>query len=160
MLFWILTLITLAVFFGVWFDSGWLEDAFFAALTSVIPSAIVFTVAAAMSPDFGETRTVASDELRAFASSSSVEGSFFLGSGYIGEELTFSMIVDHGDWYERFSVPADRTEIRVSDDARIETLTHTWRNGWVFPWGIEASEPKYRVYVPEGSISTSIEVTP
>jgi len=105
-----------------------------------------------------EARTT-SQELRALTTSSELHGQTYLLGGYIDEDPVFRYIRAEGDGMVLRSVSADDSIVYEGDyEPRIDTITTTWGNPWLYPFTFE--NDTYEFYVPEGSVSGDISVTP
>lgn len=89
--------------------------------------------------------------LAALSSGSEVDGSFFLGSGYVDEDRMFTYIIERSDGgYVLRSVEANDSVIYQIDDdnIRVEVFDIYSDPNWSrIPWNTE-----YHFYIPEGSI--------
>jgi len=90
--------------------------------------------------------------LRALATSQSVQGEFFLGSGSVNGERTLNYIKRVKGWSEVDSAVAKAS--RVFEDSTSPTVTeyfYYYDNGWVLPWKILTGY-SWDFHVPAGSI--------
>ena len=106
-------------------------------------------------------QSVQSDDyqLRALATSGTTSGSFFLGSGYVGEERTLNFIRSQGGYSQLDYALAANS--RVYEDADKPTFTeYVWRydNPWVLPWTVVTGY-SYDFHVPAGSVLENYDIT-
>lgn len=105
--------------------------------------------------------------IRAMTNSSGIEGAFFLGSGYVKDELTYTYIAQESDGgFKLDSVRADNA--KVYEDAAPGTGYIEWdymgptSNLWSFFDQTEMQAPTAQIHVPSGSVQApaySVNVT-
>lgn len=168
--------IDVVIFMVLWFllfGWFWLEYGFYNAgeaigtgvmmsILSGFGSMIVCAVIA-LSPLMGPYKSEVkwSHDLVALSNTSAVSGSFFLGSGTIGEDPAYQFVKREGDGYVVDSIPTHNTVVHQNDDEkpRIERITD-YRDGVhfsVFQFMYEGTG-EYHIYVPEGAIWTGYEI--
>ncbi|MUG03563.1 hypothetical protein ECC01_21495 [Bacillus tequilensis] len=166
MIFWIL--LALAVVAVVWtyiyfafFDwaggAGFaLLPAFLAALGSGLIGGGLLALSLLIP---GEKITQQTFDLRAISTSSTVQGRFFLGSGYVDGKRTLDYIAQEDGWSR-----VDRgiaSASRIFEDTERPTVTeytHWYSNGWVIPWEVEAGH-RWDFHIPSGSILEDYTIT-
>lgn len=93
-------------------------------------------------------------QLEVLNDSSTVGGTFFLGSGVVDENPSFYFYERSGDFYDYRVIEAERARIKITDgEPKLETITYESGNRWIsmFP---ATSKPTYIFHIPEGSIRT------
>lgn len=163
MIFWILlvaAVVAVVITFWWWFlEDGWA----YAFLFSFATAALAFIVGAgllalaALIP--GEKRTDETFELRALATSSTVHGRFFLGSGTVDGKRTLNYIAKE-DGYSRLGQGVASAS-RVYEDTERPTVTEYtfwYSNGWVVPWEVVTGY-SWDFHVPAGSILEDFTLT-
>lgn len=124
---------------------------------------LVFTVISMSLPGTpGETR----QELRALGNSSSTSGSFFLGSGYVDERLTFSYITRDEKGGNRLESD-EANDVVVYEDSEDQAyrlqptkiVDGDW--WWLAPGvtGLTVDVGTVEFHIPEGSIDSSYTIS-
>jgi hypothetical protein len=161
MIFWILLGLTIAAAITVfilrrldgWDDLG--DSIFLTALTALGGALIGLILMLVLSIWFGpvfQFKGEADHQLVALKTSNSVEGRFFLGSGYVNGQRTLNYITDDDGAFRIES--ADAAQSVVYQDSDEPTVTvHEWNleNPWFAPWSF-GHWHTYTFHVPEGSI--------
>lgn len=167
MIFWVLLVLAVLVVVGtfVWF--AFLDDlrmgigfGLLTALLAAIGSAIVGGGLLALSLLIpGGKVTHETFPLRALATSSTVQGRFFLGSGYVNGERTLNYVAqDNG--YARIDQGIG-TASRIFEGSTKPTVTeytYWYSNGWVLPWEFKTGY-SWDFRVPSGSILEDYTIT-
>lgn len=97
-------------------------------------------------------------EIYALQDNVTTDGSFFLGSGHIDDELKYFYVEKTDLGYTVKNVDADRAYIQyTSDRYHIEKYSYTFDNWFVRLIAIPVSE-RYVIYIPEGSIVNNYSV--
>lgn len=165
MIFWILLVIAIVAVIAS-FVYGLLEDgigiaflvAFMAALISaLIGGLLALLLSIWVTPNY-QFQGEKEHDLVALQTSSSIEGRFFLGSGYINGKRTLNYITDDSGAFRVESADADDSVIY--QDSNEPTVTvHEWDlvNPWLAPWSF-SHKHTYTFHVPEGSILSDYTV--
>lgn len=163
MIFWILlgaaVAVVALVFVRVVRDDGW----GFAALVSIVAamlSALVGGGLLALSLLIpGTVVREQTHPLRAIGDSSSIEGRFYLGSGYIGGSRQLNYI-KQGDGYSMVaSAPGESSRVfEGSSGPSVIEYEHVYSNAWVIPWEFRIGWT-YDFHVPAGSILEDYSIT-
>lgn len=133
------------------------------ALLGVFATALIGLVLTMTSIPESGSRTYV---LAALGNDSQTSGTFFLGSGTVGEKLVFNYIaVQEDGGYTLESVRAE--DVRVYEDATPETATFIDHTRWIDAWwfageGVRVSVPDSyddEFHIPEGSIDNSYRVS-
>jgi len=163
-IFWIL--LGAAVVAVIWtFIWNLLEDgialAFLGALLAAMLSGLVggglFALSVALIP--GEKVTSETHDLRAISTSSTIQGRFFLGSGYVDGKRTLNYIAQE-DGYSRLG-QATASAAYIWEDTDKPTVTeYTWwySNGWVTPGNLRTGY-SWDFHIPAGSILEDYGIT-
>ena len=113
-----------------------------------------------------ETREVtyheySTQELLSFSGLSSVEGSFFLGSGQVDGDINYYYLVENNNVYEIEKIGRRDIKIKYSDEPRIVVKQPKFESESLNKWfNIEGSHQKKYFYIPEGSINYDFKVKP
>jgi hypothetical protein len=85
---------------------------------------------------------------------SSIQGSFFLGTGSVNGTMKYFMYVDYGDHVKMESLSTSRTKIKYSDKAYLEIKQKTQvPNALINKFSILFDDSEeFTIYVPEGTI--------
>lgn len=139
-------------FFGVFIAlvMGFLAGAMFAFLTSLIVSLFAPV-------EYNVTKV---ETLVSIKDGNSLEGRFYLGSGYIGDTMQYTYITNDNQEMNMKSVDIDEATLIYSNDLKVETFSPIFKSNVV---SIMFGEPvlyyeKYKIYVPEGSIKTEYTI--
>lgn len=157
MIFWILLAVILAG--AVWALIAHVRDSmpglgvflfFVVVVLGSIAAAMVLSICALGFPQAETSRS----ELRAIAVSSSVEGRFFLGSGYVDGKRVLNYITARDGFSEVEQVRADHARIYEDADSRpyLATVDHVADVWWFAPFRVESGFPRSDFHVPAGSI--------
>jgi len=109
--------------------------------------------------DYEPGRTI---QLQAISTDTAVQGSFFLGTGYVDEELVYYYYAENSDgsFYPDSISGSDTTIVETSEKPRIEVTDVTFP-GWIIPdldGDFNVYTHKYTVFVPEGSIKPMVNM--
>lgn len=157
MIFWTLVTLAAATIVTVYIHEGvkWRDwvDAACSAIAAAIIAAVVLGILSLLSLLLpGRELTSETHELRALSSSSTAQGSFFLGTGYVDGERTLNYIAQEEGWARLGEASADSA--RVFEDSSTPTVTeYTYlsSNGWAVPWTFAVGRA-WDFHVPAGSI--------
>lgn len=162
MIFWILIVLAVVIVGGTfiwwWIEEGLIAIAF--ALLAAIGSLLVgggLLALALLIP--GDKMTEETFDLRAISSSSTVQGRFYLGSGYVDGKRTLNYIAQE-DGYSRLG-QGIASASRVYEDTEEPTVTEYtfwYSNGWVIPWEFVTGW-SWDFHVPRGSILENYTIT-
>lgn len=145
---------------------GFFGSFFVSALFSVVGilgvTVVFMVISMALPGTPGETR----QELRALGNSSSTSGSFFLGSGYVDERLTFSYITRDEKGGNRLESD-EANDVVVYEDSESEAyrlqptkiVDGDW--WWLAPGitGLTVDVGTVEFHIPEGSIDSSYTIS-
>lgn len=156
MIFWVLLVVAVITIAATYIYNAMDDDwawAFLPALLTAIISLVVgggLLALALLIP--GGKHTDETYGLRAISSSSTVQGSFFLGAGYVDGKRTLNYIAQEDGWsrIDRGIASASR----IYEDAEKPTVieyTHWYSNGWVIPWEFKTGY-SWDFHVPAESI--------
>lgn len=96
--------------------------------------------------------TVEDTDIYALQDNLTTEGSFFLGSGHINDELKYFYVKETDVGYTVCNVDADDSYIRYTTDrCHIERQTYEFTNGFVKLIALPMSD-RYIFHIPDGSI--------
>lgn len=154
-----------AVLVGIWDAKH--KDRFWPAIVLGVlaMAAFVASFVYVTSPSDGRRGNPSPDTLQyevplvALGNDASTRGSFFLGSGYVDEELVYRYIVEGEFGAELRQVEAWRARVVEGDG---EPRIAYWANcslGWLVPWPA-CTKPLWVFHVPEGSIARDYAVAP
>lgn len=97
-------------------------------------------------------------EIYALQDNITTDGSFFLGSGHIDDELKYFYVEKTDLGYTIKNVDADQAYIQyTSDRCHIEKQSYTFNNWFVRLIAIPLND-RYVIYIPEGSIVNNYSV--
>lgn len=100
-------------------------------------------------------------DLRAMETGSSIEGRFYLGSGYINSVKVLEYITEDSSGAIRVSnVPAGYSTLYERDGEKpaMRVLHYEEKNGWLAPFAVRSFE-NYVFTVPKGAVQSNYEVT-
>lgn len=93
---------------------------------------------------------------------SNVEGSFFLGSGTVDEELKYTFYYKSGESYKLKQIPADLAKIKYlkgDNKPRIEVRGKEKTDDFINHFSINTiDDNNYTIFVPEGSIKNNYKL--
>lgn len=102
--------------------------------------------------------TVEDIDIYALQDNLTTEGSFFLGSGHIDDELKYFYVKETDVGYTVCNVDADDSYIRYTNDrCHIEKQTYEFTNKFVAAIAIPMSD-RYIFHIPDGSILNNYAV--
>lgn len=102
--------------------------------------------------------TVQDTDIYALQDNLTTEGSFFLGSGHINDELKYFYVKETDVGYTVCNVDADDSYIRYTTDrCHIEKQSYKFSNDFVAAIAIPMSE-RYIFHIPDGSILNNYAV--
>lgn len=102
--------------------------------------------------------TVEDSDIYALQDNLTTEGSFFLGSGHINDELKYFYVKETDVGYTVCNVDADDSYIRYTTDrCHIERQTYEFTNGFVKLIACPMSD-RYIFHIPDGSILNNYAV--
>ena len=166
MIFWILlglavvAVVSVYIYAGINEGFGWAFAP--AAATAAIAAFVGGLLMLLLSIWFGPSsqyRGEADHKLAALQTADTVNGRFFLGSGYVNGNRTLNYITDD-DGAFRIESAAARNSV-VYQDADSPTVTvHEWylENPWFAPWSFSHWHT-FTFHVPEGSILSDYTIT-
>lgn len=143
-------------------DNGFFESAglsLLISLLSLLASFIGAMIIGAIfyTPERIEVGTQTTSEIYALADNSGIEGSFFLGSGSIDEEMKYVYVVEvEGKGYKMHTIDADSAYVQYYDGTpKMVETTYWFKSELLNFFGICPSGTEYIFYIPEGSITNS-----
>lgn len=163
MIFWILLALAVAAVIATYIywvpEEGW-GFAFLPAALAVIiagPLAFGLMMLAFLIP--GDKVTDETHDLRAISSSSSVQGRFFLGSGYVDGKRTLNYIAQE-DGYSRLGqgIASASRVYEDTDKPTVTEYTHWYSNGWVVPFDVKTGSA-WDFHIPADSILEDFTIT-
>lgn len=104
----------------------------------------------------GSVQSTETYPLRALATSSSINGKFFLGTGYVDGYRALNFIVEYEGGNYICQVKAKDSVIYERDGMNPEVTYSNWGNPWIAPWNYKQT---YGFTVPTGSIMGDYEIT-
>lgn len=103
--------------------------------------------------------TVEDTNIYALQDNLTTEGSFFLGSGHIDDELKYFYVKETDVGYTVCNVDADESFIRYTTDrCHIERQTCTFDNKFVAAIAFPFTSTRYIFHIPDGSILNNYAV--
>lgn len=103
--------------------------------------------------------TVEDSDIYALQDNLTTEGSFFLGSGHISDELRYFYVKETDFGYTVCNVDADNSYIRYTTDrCHIERQTCTFSNDFVAAIAFPMTNTRYVFHIPDGSILNNYAV--
>ena len=103
----------------------------------------------------GSVHSTETYNLRASATSNSIDGEFFLGTGYVNGKRTLNFIAEADGANYVNQVYAKDSVIFERDDVEPEVTYSNWGNPWIVPWNYGQT---YEFTVPTGSIMGDYEI--
>lgn len=94
-------------------------------------------------------------ELYALQDNNQINGSFFLGSGRIDEEMHYVYVVKEDRGKQMQTLEIDENEIYLNDNADTPTLdiySKDFKYGWMYWFAIPGIDCEYVFNIPSGSI--------
>lgn len=93
-------------------------------------------------------------ELQTLKDNTTINGTFFIGSGSINQTMTYTYYVKEGDYYQLKQVPASKAKIKYTDkDYKLEIIEHVKVNDLLGKFSIQTKPKKtYVFHIPEGAI--------
>ena len=89
----------------------------------------------------------------------SLKGNFFLGSGYVDEQMTYTYYVKVKDYYKLEQLPASDVLIKYTKGpARILKVEQVEDNSFRSYFGIGRPNTRFVIYVPKGSIKNNYQL--
>ena len=161
----LVVLLVAFVVWRVWVADRWDGlDTFLAALDLVIVGPLFFfVVPAGVAAFVGDMSVQSSSVLQALGNNSETSGSFFLGSGTVGEEQVFNYVILHeGGFSTLESRPADQSRIVEEVDAvpRLVVYDKVMDEWWLSPLAVSGMSWVHEFHVPVGSVVQGFEVKP
>ena len=100
--------------------------------------------------------------LAALGNSSSISGSFFLGSGYVKDNLTYTYLIEDSNGGIHLK-QLDASNAVVYQDAEVGKATLVTHQGggdlwWLFPEKTTFHNISYEFHVPKGSVDNQYQV--
>lgn len=133
----------------------------FLVLLLATGSAVLLTIGSSIIAETcaDKTYSLAEDiDIYALQDNLTTEGSFFLGSGHINDELKYFYVEQTEFGYTVNNVDADNTYIQYTTDrCHLERHTYTFDNWFVNLIAVPLTD-RYVIYIPEGSIINNYSV--
>lgn len=165
MIFWILAVIILAaIVYGFYWSfseqmgDSWIGCTVFGGLLALVSvlvggllgAGIIALSALAVPVTLAEQRDT---DLRAVSASSSVEGRFFLGSGYVNGVRTLNYVVALDGYSELRQAKADNSRIYEDENGSPYVTSYEWvkEAWWLAPGSLDMGTT-YDFHIPEDSI--------
>lgn len=153
-------IVVLLVFVGTFilFYKSWGGDIFFSLTHSFIVGILTLFFGCALGDFLPKSSELSGkDELVAFSDGRSVEGPFFLGSGYVQETPYYFFYRKTSDGgIVQGSVPAVNSVLyEEADDvagAHMKTLAWRTRSDWALWFSSGRVRYSYQIYVPKGTV--------
>jgi len=131
----------------------WVKWNFFGVIIALI---FVAVIGDKIEHDYKTYKSV--QYIETLSDNSEISGSFFLGSGTIKDEWTYSFYIKKGNAFYIKSIKAKNIPIIYSDD-RPRVVTITIKDETDSPWIFNNIEKKSTtIYVPRGSIKTNFNL--
>lgn len=99
-------------------------------------------------------------DIVALDGTNSTQGNFFLGTGSVDSEMKYYYLVEKDGGRKIESTSHDRLTIYNSDNPRIEEYYKVYKNDFLRKNFVVWDNPKYKIYIPEGTIKHDFEVPP
>lgn len=129
---------------------------------SFLGSICVLGIASVISSSYAEIEyNIASDtKIVALKDNQNANGSFYIGSGYVDEDLYYYYAIETEFGYKTEKIRADNAYIKYTDgDAHIEKHEGTFANESLNLWvGVCICNDRYIIYCPEGTITNEFDV--
>lgn len=104
-----------------------------------------------------ETTHIRVEKLIAFKDNSEMSGTFFLGTGYIGEDLNYHYIVETEKGMEIKHTSMEDCYLNYDDEPRIEYRSYKFKNPVLYCLFMGPMSEEY-IFVPEGSITNEYNI--
>lgn len=90
----------------------------------------------------------------------SLNGRFYLGSGYVGSSMKYSFYYEQSDGnYKLMQIDADLTTIKISDTPQITSYVKCYTDSRINDWVIKINYHTYYIIeVPKGSIKENFNL--
>lgn len=153
------------VIYWIWDDCLWsvgecIAMGFLVLIAAVIGSILLmmFSSAAAETCADKTYHVVEDIDIYALQDNITTDGSFFLGSGHIDDELKYFYVEKTELGYTVKNIDADQAYIQYTTDrCHIEKQSYTFDN-WFVRLIAEPITDRYIIYIPEGSIVNNYSV--
>jgi len=92
-------------------------------------------------------------DLESIQDGSKMQGQFFLGSGYINEQMHYSFYLNEEKGYKLYSISSNDAHIRYTNNKpKLEMLEEKKSNAFINNFSLCELKTNYIIYVPKGSI--------
>lgn len=140
-------------------------EGFFDAFISLLLGVMIGLLCMLFSSIFAECgaektwSTVEDTNIYALQDNLTTEGSFFLGSGHIDDELKYFYVKETDIGYTVCNVDADDSYIRyTTDNCHVERQICTFTNDFVNLIAFQFDDTRYIFHIPDGSILNNYAV--
>ena len=88
-----------------------------------------------------------------------IKGSFFLGTGYVNNELYYYYLEETNEGLIEKEIEASKCHIKYSENPRVVEYSQTgYKNNYHYIYATPIGEPnRYTLYIPKGSITNEFE---
>ena len=157
--------VSIAIFLSIcdYFCDFWegIFNSFLGGLTGVMIGLFLMLFSSLFASCCAETTwsTVENTDIYALQDNLTTEGSFFLGSGHINDELKYFYVKETDIGYTVCNVDADNTYIRYTTDrCYVERQTCTFTNDFINLIAFPFNYTRYIFHIPDGSIMNNYAV--
>jgi hypothetical protein len=154
--------IIIKIFCDSWND--WCDKLFGLVITSLLSmciSLIVLLGASAITSCFAEIDydLVSDTKIIALKDNQNVNGSFYITSGYVNEDLYYYYATETEFGYKTEKIKTDNAYIKYTDgEAHIEKYNGEFANNSAYLWGIPMCDSRYIIYCPDGTVTNEFNI--
>lgn len=140
------------------YDDDWFLLCFYASMGLMIGGFIGFIFALAIIPS-DTKQVITTNNLIALKDTSTLQGSFFLGTGSIDGEMKYTFYYETDNGFKLRQLSNYRVTIKYDGHPRIETITKVKTDAFINHFSLFCGKiPEYIIYVPENTISNNFNL--
>ena len=106
----------------------------------------------------GFSKKETSQEIYALSDNIGSEGSFFLGTGQVGSDISYYYVVDSENGKHIESVKRENAYVKYGDEHTVTIVSYEFENKALHWIAFSTKENDYIFRVPEGTITSSFQI--
>lgn len=166
---WIIIGIALAIW---WIVKGWTDAWFFETIVGHVlgdigkllvgfaAGCIVLLISSGIiyASTFDYTTAESEQAIYALSDNTEASGSFFLGSGYVGSDLSYFYVIETDKGKHVESVTREHAFVNYGETPSVEQIEYDFSERAMYAIGVPMKHADYVFTVPEGTITNSFQI--
>lgn len=161
-------IVTIAIIVHIWYEDLWagigtcIMESFLAILSSCAVTLLVVLLSSAVVSNCDnviEYNKASDTKIIALKDNQNVNGSFYITSGYVNEDLYYYYATETEFGYKTEKIKTDNAYIKYTDgEAHIEKYVGGFANNSAYLWGLPMCDSRYIIYCPDGTVTNEFNI--